>query len=127
MAELTKAHIEKLVRHFYGRVQQDELLGPIFNDTAKVDWEHHIPLLCQFWNSVMLKTHEYHGNAYVKHVLIGEQVEVQETHFSRWLDLFQQEAIKHLPAAAAEEIVQRASLIGRSLRFAMLGKPAGVA
>jgi hemoglobin len=48
MTELTKTHIEKLVTHFYLRAQQDELLGPIFNEIAHVDWDHHIPLLCQF-------------------------------------------------------------------------------
>lgn len=46
------------------------ILAPIFNDFAKVDWDEHIPLLCQFWNSIMLKTNEYRGNAYAKHVLL---------------------------------------------------------
>lgn len=122
MTELTKAHIEQLVTHFYQRVQKDDLLGPVFNDIAKVDWEHHIPLLCQFWNSIMLKTHEYHGSAYMKHVLIGQQTDIQETHFTRWLKLFRQEAKKHLPAQAAAEIIQRAELIGNSLKFGMLNK-----
>lgn len=120
MTELTEHHIKQLVTHFYQSVQQDELLGPIFNDVAKVDWEQHIPLLCQFWNSVMLKTNEYHGGAYMKHVLLGKQAEVGEAHFKRWLTLFQEEAEKHLPAAAAAEIVQRAGLIGKSLKLGML-------
>lgn len=120
MSELTKNHIEQLVIHFYQRISEDELLGPIFNDVAQVDWEHHIPLLCQFWNSIMLKTSEYHGNAYMKHVLLGKQVAVQGEHFNRWLTLFQQEAEKYLPAQAAAKIVQRAELIGNSLKLGML-------
>lgn len=119
MAELTKAHIEKLVIQFYQQVQKDDLLGPIFNDVAKVDWEQHIPLLCQFWNNIMLKTNEYHGNAYLKHVMLGQQTNIREEHFSRWLALFQQEARKHLPATAAKEIMQRASLIATSLKYGM--------
>jgi hemoglobin len=122
MSTLTKAHIEKLVAHFYSRAQEDKLLGPIFNEVARVDWEQHIPLLCQFWNSIMLKTSEYHGNAYMKHVLIGKQIAVQEEHFSRWLDLFQQEAIKHLPTDAAKQIVDRSILIAKSLSYGMLEK-----
>ena len=120
--ELTKEHIQQLVTHFYLRVQKDELLGPIFNDVAGVDWEHHIPLLCQFWNSVMLKTNEYKGNAYMKHVLIGQEALIQEEYFTHWLDLFGQEAVKYLPPDAAAEIVQRALLIAKSLQFAMLNK-----
>jgi hemoglobin len=120
MTELTKTHIENLVTHFYQRVQKDDLLSPVFNDTARVDWEHHIPLLCKFWNNIMLKTNEYHGNAYLKHVLIGQQVEIQEAHFARWLALFQEEAAKHLPAEAAKEIVEKATLIAQSLKYGMV-------
>lgn len=126
MQELTKKHIEKLVIHFYRKVQKDELLGPIFNDIAHVDWDDHIKLLSQFWCSIMLKTHEYHGNAYEKHVLIGQQTPIHETHFSRWLDLFKQEAVKHLPSESATDIIQKASLIGKSLQFGMIKKDLGV-
>ena len=122
MVELTKEHIEKLVTHFYLRVQKDPLLGPIFNDIAQVDWEHHIKLLSQFWNSIMLKTNEYHGKTYEKHVFIGHQTNIQEIHFTRWLSLFQEEAVKHLSPEAAKEIIQKASLIGQSLQFGMVEK-----
>lgn len=115
MSQLTTAHIENLVVHFYKKVQQDEMLGPIFNDVATVDWAHHIPLICQFWNSIMLKTNQYHGNAYRKHVLLGEKTPLTEAHFARWLALFNEEAYRHLPHDAAELIIQKASLIAESL------------
>ncbi|KTD05004.1 group III truncated hemoglobin [Fluoribacter gormanii] len=122
MTELNKTHIEKLVTHFYQKVQRDEVLGSIFNDVAQVDWDEHIPLLCQFWNSIMLKTNEYHGNAYQKHVLLKQFVHIEEAHFVRWLDLFQEEAEFHLPAGISEEIVQKASLIAESLKYGMLSQ-----
>ncbi|CAM3068527.1 Group 3 truncated hemoglobin ctb [Legionella steigerwaltii] len=120
MTELSKTHIEKLVTHFYQKVQRDEILGPIFNDVAHVDWNEHIPLLCQFWNSVMLKTNEYHGNAYQKHVLLKQFAPIEESHFVRWLNLFQNEAANHLPMEIAEEIVQKATVIAESLKYGML-------
>lgn len=126
MTELNKTHIEKLVTHFYQKVQNDELLGPIFNDVAQVDWNEHIPLLCQFWNSVMLKTNEYHGNAYQKHVLLKHLTHFEEAHFVRWLNLFQHEAEHHLPSELATEIVQKASLIAGSIKFGMLRQEKGV-
>ena len=122
MSTLTKTHIETLVTHFYQKVQADEMLGPVFNEVAHVNWDEHIPRLCQFWNSVMLKTNEYHGNAYQKHVVLKELTQIQETHFIRWLNLFQHEAQNHLPKEAAEEITQRANLIAESLKFGMLKK-----
>ena len=122
MTALTKEHIEQLVTHFYQKVQADELLGQVFNDVAQVNWDEHVPLLCQFWSSVMLKSNEYHGNAYQKHVLIKQLTSIKEEHFMRWLDLFKQEAINYLPKEAAEEIMQKALLIAASLKYGMLDK-----
>ncbi|MDR3443580.1 MAG: group III truncated hemoglobin [Legionella sp.] len=122
MTALTKEHIEQLVTHFYQKVQADELLGPVFNDVAQVNWDEHLPLLCQFWSSVMLKSNEYHGNAYQKHVFIKQLTSIKEEHFMRWLDLFKQEAINHLPKGAVEEIMQKALLIAGSLKYGMLDK-----
>lgn len=115
--QLTKEHIKQLVLHFYQRVQQDDVLGPIFNDVAKIDWDHHIPLICQFWNSIMLKTNEYHSNAYQKHVILGEKTSLSEAHFTRWLMLFQEEAFKHLPLEAAQLITEKAGMIANSLKI----------
>lgn len=123
MTQLTKEHIKKLVINFYDKVQRDQILGPIFNDVAKVDWEHHIPLICQFWNSIMLKTNEYHGNAFRKHVILGQKAKLTEGHFSHWLMLFQEEAFKHLPVQHAHHITEKASLIAESLKIGSISKP----
>lgn len=117
---LTKEHIRCLVNHFYQKVQQDELLGPVFNKVVRVNWDEHIPLLCQFWNSVMLKTNEYHGNAYQKHVELKKLTTLNEEQVQRWLFLFNQEAINHLPNEAAHAIISKAALIAESLKFGML-------
>lgn len=120
MTPLTEELIKKLVINFYQKIQQDEILGPIFNDIAKVDWNHHIPLICQFWNSIMLKTNEYHGHAYRKHVILGEKTNLTEAHFSRWLNIFQEEAFKYLPAREAQLITDKATMIADSLKTGSL-------
>lgn len=117
MSELTTKHIKNLVTHFYKEVQRDEILGTIFNDVAKIDWDHHLPLICQFWNSIMLKTNEYHGNAYKKHVILGKKTMLTDAHFSRWLALFHDEAFKHLPAQEAQVITDKAHMIAESLKL----------
>lgn len=122
MSQLTSEHIKNLVTHFYQKIQRDKVLGPIFNDIAQVDWDHHIPLLCQFWNSIMLKTNEYHGNAYRKHVILGETTQLTEAHFSRWLVIFQEEAFKYLPIQSAQLITEKAYMIAESLKIGALSK-----
>lgn len=117
---LTQEHIQNLVFHFYKRVQKDPLLGPIFNEVAKVNWDHHLPLICQFWNSIMLKTNEYHGNAFRKHLELGKKTKLNEIHFTRWLQIFQAESIIYLPSQDAQCIVHKARLIAKSLKFATI-------
>ena len=40
--------VAQLVRAFYAKIRQDELLGPIFNESIQ-DWEPHLEKLTDFW------------------------------------------------------------------------------
>lgn len=82
------AEITELVRRFYQDVAQDELLGPMFNDVAQVDWAEHLPKLTAFWCRALLGIEGYVGNPYRAHSLINDQVPFTIAHFERWLDLF---------------------------------------
>lgn len=122
MTELNKIHIENLVTHFYQKIQKDDLLGPIFNEVAQVNWDEHIPLLCKFWNSIMLKTNEYHGNAYQKHMLLKQFTQFETKHFDRWLSLFKEESVKYLPSDMAVDMIKKAFVIAQSLKYGMVDK-----
>ena len=66
------AMIERLVRIFYGRVQADPLIGPVF--AARIeDWEAHMVKLCAFWSSVALMTGRYHGQPMQTHLDLPSQ------------------------------------------------------
>jgi len=78
--------IKILVDSFYDKVNVDELLAPIFNGVAKVDWEHHLPTMYQFWSSLLLRTGTYQGRPWPKHAVLP----VNSQHFERWLSLFKQ-------------------------------------
>ncbi|MDC0534738.1 group III truncated hemoglobin [Francisellaceae bacterium] len=112
--------IETFVGHFYDKINQDNLLGPIFNNIAQVDWDEHIPKLTRFWCSVLLKTGEYHGNAYQKHVLLSEKIHITELHFERWLKLFCEQAKLDFDQDEADEIMSKALNIAKSLKYGML-------
>ena len=62
-----RGDVMRLVNVFYDRVQADELLGPIFNDIAHVDWAAHLPLMYDFWDSVLFSAGTFHGNPLVVH------------------------------------------------------------
>jgi len=84
----TPAEITEMVRRFYQDVAQDDLLGPMFNDVAQVDWNEHLPKLAAFWARALLGIEGYVGNPYRAHALINDRAPFTVAHFDRWLELF---------------------------------------
>ena len=80
--------ISEMVLRFYKDVAQDDLLGPMFNDVAGVEWNEHLPKLTAFWCRALLGIEGYIGNPFRAHALINDQAPFTEAHFERWLDLF---------------------------------------
>jgi len=62
-----EAAIERMVRLFYERGLEDEVLGPIFRASIH-DWEAHIPIVASFWSSMIHGTQRYQGNAFGAHM-----------------------------------------------------------
>ena len=84
----TPEEIAEMVRRFYQDVAQDDLLGPIFNDVAQVDWIEHLPKLTRFCCRALLGLEGYVGNPFRSHALINERSPVTIEHFERCLQLF---------------------------------------
>jgi hemoglobin len=80
--------IAEMVRRFYADVAQDDLLGPMFNDVAGVDWSEHLPKLTAFWCRALLGIEGYAGNPYQAHATIHGRRPFTIAHFERWLSLF---------------------------------------
>ncbi len=117
MAEtgIDEAMIERLVRGFYGRVQTDPVLAPVF---ARItDWETHLQRMFAFWSSVVLLSGRYGGQPMQKH----QPLPVDGRHFDRWLALFEATARDLCPPPAAALFVERARRIAESLELGIAG------
>jgi len=84
----TSDEIAEMVRRFYSDVTQDDLLGPMFNEVARVDWVEHLPKLTAFWCRELLGIEGYAGNPFQKHAAINDRSPFTAAHFERWLTLF---------------------------------------
>ena len=104
--------IMKLLRAFYAKVRVDPLIGPVFNARIQ-DWEHHLVRIGDFWSAVMLRTGRYQGQPMRVHLPLP----IDAAHFDRWLQLFEATAREMCSAAVAEQFIQRARTIGRSLEM----------
>lgn len=106
------AMIERLVRTFYDRVRNDDLIGPIF-DSRVEDWESHLQRMFAFWSSVALMSGRYHGSPMAVHMPLP----IDTPHFDRWLELFAATAHETCPPAAAAHFLERAHRIADSFEM----------
>ncbi|GAA5031202.1 hypothetical protein GCM10011506_21250 [Marivirga lumbricoides] len=81
---LTIEDIEFLVNSFYGKVREDEILSPIFNDKIGNRWPEHLEKMYSFWQTVLLQENTYHGRPFAPHA----KLLIDDKHFNRWLKLF---------------------------------------
>jgi hemoglobin len=109
---ISDAYLSQMVERFYGKVQADAVLGPIFAERIN-DWPHHLSHMKRFWRSIMLKTGEFSGNPMMKHAAISK---IDNTEFNHWLKLFA-ETLAEMggPQQARDRIYQRAEMIAESL------------
>ncbi len=84
----TRGDIEKFIIAFYDKVKQDETIGFIFNDVVKMDWPHHIPIIVDFWESILLDNPVYTKNAMEVHYTLNKNEPLLPEHFKRWVALF---------------------------------------
>jgi len=109
----TEADIQLMVDSFYGKVNHDALLDPVFNGFARVNWEKHLPIMYDFWSSILLGSARYHGRPFPKHVPLP----IDTTHFKRWLELFLTNVDEQFAGPKAEEAKLRALNIANMFEY----------
>lgn len=105
----TEADIKLLVDTFYDSVNQDELLSPVFNSFAQVNWQTHLAVTYKFWSTVLLGNMAYRGQPFPKHL----RLPLEAKHFNRWSELFTQTVDTHFKGSKATEAKQKATSIAR--------------
>lgn len=105
--------IELLVNSFYDKIKTNEILGRIFNDVAKINWDEHLPKMYSFWASLLLGEHSFSGNPMMKHIELSKLTAMTEVEFSEWLLLFYQTLDELFVGSRADEAKTRAANIAR--------------
>lgn len=81
----TMEDVKLMVDTFYGKIQQDALLGPIFaSRIAPGAWTPHLETMYRFWGAQLLGIMEYQGRPFPKH----RTLPVEGFHFQHWIKLF---------------------------------------
>ncbi len=119
-ADITsRTDIETFIKQFYERVVRDGTIGPIFTEVVKMDWDKHIPLIVDFWETILLDNPVYKKNAMEVHYHINRIFPLEAKHFEAWLRLFNH-TLDELYAGPVTELARkRASGIASLMEFKM--------
>lgn len=107
--------VRRVVESFYDKVRRDDMLGPIFGKAVH-DWPTHLDRLVDFWSSLTLLSGAYKGNPLRAHFGLGP---LDDAHFHRWLDLFEQTLREICTPDQAALFLSRAERIADSFRFGL--------
>mgnify|MGYP000951167086 CR=1 FL=1 len=106
-----RTDITLLVESFYTRVKKDDLIGPIFQNTENFSWETHIPIMIDFWETILLGAGSYRGNTISKHIELNRRHPLTNDHFDRWKSLFYETLDELFEGDKVAEAKKRAELM----------------
>jgi hemoglobin len=115
----TRPDIENLMTSFYEKVKTDPVIGFFFTEVVKMDWPHHIPLIVDFWETILLDNPVYTKNAMEVHYALNRKSPLQKEHFDRWIQLFTETVDELYEGKTANLAKTRAKSIASLMQFKM--------
>jgi hemoglobin len=111
----SRSRIHNAVVSFYRELVMDDLLGPVFEEVAEVDWSLHIPLLIDYWCRVLLGHKTYQGAILVAHRHVHELQALTADHFDQWYELWVMTIDQEWAGPSADKAKAHAARIATSL------------
>jgi hemoglobin len=112
--------IEQLINAFYDKVKQDDVIGFIFNDVAKVNWQKHLPVMYDFWENIIFFSNKYSGNPMAVHMHLNQLVPLSKEHFERWISLFTETVDELFEGSYASLTKEKAKGIAAIMQYKIL-------
>lgn len=115
------------MQRFYSNALNDEVIGHIFTDVAKLDLKHHLPIIGDFWETIVFQTGVYakHGrNPLRVHGELNLKTPLKLEHFKRWLELFDGTVDESFEGERADFMKLRARAIANRMFNCTSGVPA---
>ncbi len=115
--------VKQMVISFYAKVREDVILNPIFNNHLFNDelWEHHFEKLTDFWESLLLHSNSYNGQAGAIHLWVDMQAnyKIEQSHFDRWLRLFRNNITENFKGELADKAIVLSESIAQTFHMKM--------
>ena len=122
----TRKDIEWLIKTFYDKVKTDPVIGHIFTEIIKVNWEKHLPVMYDFWENTLFYTGTYSGNPMASHQKLHRIFPLNDEHFKRWVSLFITTVDELFEGEKASLAKQRAISISTVMKMKIVYQDTGI-
>ncbi|MGV0742293.1 group III truncated hemoglobin [Mycolicibacterium sp. XJ870] len=119
-----RADVELMLWRFYGRALNDPVLAESFTELRSKGLESHLPVMCDFWETVLFRAGLYRGNALVVHRALHAQHPLSARHFVRWLTLWNETVDDLYQGPHADRAKLQAARIAKAMHRRLAGKDA---
>lgn len=116
-----RADVEALLRRFYNRVLTDEVLAEPFAQLRSTGLDAHIPVMCDFWETVLFRAGRYRGSALTAHRVVHQRTPLSGKHFVRWLTVWRDTVDEMYRGTAAERAKVQAARIAWAMHRRLTG------
>ncbi|RYZ24318.1 MAG: group III truncated hemoglobin [Chitinophagaceae bacterium] len=110
----SRKDIEELLTAFYADAFADPLIGRFFTEVVPLQLETHLPVIADFWESILFGT-PYTKNVMAVHQHIHGLSAIRKEHLDRWVALFANTVAARFEGPRATLLQQR----GRSVATLM--------
>jgi len=114
--------VQLLVRSFYNKVLEDDMLAPFFAYVKQHHWDRHLEVLDAFWCNVLFYSGNYYGNPLQVHTTLHRFSKLEDKSFDRWLQLFEETVDELFEGEKAAMAKQRALSIATIMKVKILHK-----
>lgn len=112
----TREDIDTLLRTFYTEAMADPVIGYLFTDVAKLDLDHHLPVIGAFWETVLLGRPVYTGNPMRPHQQLHALSALRAEHFQRWFAIWAASVEARFSGPVASNALRRAAIIAETMQ-----------
>jgi hemoglobin len=109
-----------LLTKFYEKLLADTSISYVFTDIAKINLEQHLPVLVDFWDSVLFQSDTYRKNAMQPHIDLHRQSPIQKHHFETWLSYFKETVDELFEGDKAFLIKEKATSIATIMQIKLI-------
>ena len=107
----SREDLVRMLTLFYQNAFSDELIGRFFTEVVPLDLATHIPVIADFWESVVFGARGYRKNVMEVHSHIHQLSAIKKEHLDRWVKLFTETVDELFEGEKALLIKQRARSI----------------